>query len=109
FGIFLTPVFFYVIAGFSEIPLFHSMRWLRFAAAMRFGAGLLSFGIAHRFKRRHPRPHPEVTVGTNGDGGSNGSSASNGHGTHKENGAKETSRNGESAHEKSYAAARDSE
>jgi multidrug efflux pump len=32
FGIFLTPVFFYVIQGFTDRPFFSSDRWLRFAS-----------------------------------------------------------------------------
>ena len=33
FGIFLTPVFFYVIEGFVERPLFSAGRWGRVSAA----------------------------------------------------------------------------
>ena len=104
FGIFLTPVFFYVIAGFREVPLFHTVRWLKVAAAMRFVAGLLSFGFARRFRRRHPRrPVAIVTISPNGSHGSNGD------GGHGVNGEKKASKNGESAHEESFAGARDTE
>ena len=42
FGIFLTPVFFYVIEGFAETPLFSSAR----ARLGRQGAAVRSLGIA---------------------------------------------------------------
>src|SRR4029077_6079053 len=35
FGIFLTPVFFYVIAGFSELPVFSTPKARRFSVALR--------------------------------------------------------------------------
>jgi multidrug efflux pump len=107
FGIFLTPVFFFVIAGFREVPLFHTMRWRKAAAAMRFSAGLLSFGLARRLRHRHPRHAVEIVAASpNGSHGSNGSNGDNGHGS---NGKKEASRNGDAVHEESFAGARDSE
>jgi multidrug efflux pump len=45
FGIFLTPVFFYVVEGLVETPLFSSSRIRRFGQALRDFAGLLTLGI----------------------------------------------------------------
>jgi multidrug efflux pump subunit AcrB len=45
FGIFLTPVFFYVIAGFADAPLFASER-VRFAGkVLRYALGVVTLGI----------------------------------------------------------------
>jgi multidrug efflux pump len=50
FGIFLTPVFFYVIQGFGDKPLFATLRWQRAASTVAGGllgvvAGFLLAGI----------------------------------------------------------------
>jgi multidrug efflux pump len=45
FGIFLTPVFFYVIAGFIDVPLLHSSRAQRLGQVLRFGLGVLTLGV----------------------------------------------------------------
>ncbi len=45
FGIFLTPVFFYVIAGFAETPLFSSARAHQLALVLRYLLGVLTLGI----------------------------------------------------------------
>ena len=102
FGIFLTPVFFYVIAGFRETPMFHRGRWKKIGLGMRFAARMLSFGLAHRIHPLHPHRPAEIGIGSNG---SNGSHESNGNGVHAAAELKEASRNGDSAHEKSPAGA----
>jgi multidrug efflux pump len=45
FGIFLTPVFFYVIEGFVETPLFSSARARRVGQVVRFTLGALTLGL----------------------------------------------------------------
>ncbi len=45
FGIFLTPVFFYVIQRSSEAPLFASPRMRRIGTVLLFGVGILTLGI----------------------------------------------------------------
>src|SRR5205085_3720637 len=50
FGIFLTPVFFYVIQGFGDRPLFATVRWRGIASAAAGGllglaAGFLLAGV----------------------------------------------------------------
>jgi multidrug efflux pump len=45
FGIFLTPVFYYVIEGFVETPLFSSQRIRRFGQVMHHVAGVISLGL----------------------------------------------------------------
>jgi len=45
FGIFLTPVFFYVIEGFVEQPLFSSARARHTGEALRFTLGVLTGGL----------------------------------------------------------------
>jgi multidrug efflux pump len=42
FGIFLTPVFFYVIQGFADRPLFANVRWQRIVSSLL--GGLLGMG-----------------------------------------------------------------
>jgi multidrug efflux pump len=79
FGIFLTPVFFYVIEGFVEVPLFASSR-LRFAGkvllfilgiatlglpwivAALFGRGLRGDRILSIFKQEEPLPDKDTTI-----------------------------------------------
>jgi multidrug efflux pump len=73
FGIFLTPVFFYVIAGFQELPVFASARWKRFGVALRFMARMLSFGFVWALKRKQSKKpvvvrEKKATVSTNGHG-----------------------------------------
>lgn len=55
FGVFLTPVFYFVIAGFRDMPLFASARWEKLATAKRFMTRSLSLGIAGALKRNAPR------------------------------------------------------
>jgi multidrug efflux pump subunit AcrB len=45
FGIFLTPVFFYVIAGFAETPLFSTARARQIGLVMRYGLGIATLGL----------------------------------------------------------------
>jgi multidrug efflux pump len=45
FGIFLTPVFFYVIAGFIDEPMFSSARARRIGQMIRFTLGVLTLGL----------------------------------------------------------------
>ncbi len=45
FGIFLTPVFFYVIEGFIETPLFSSERARVLGQTLRFALGVLTLGL----------------------------------------------------------------
>jgi multidrug efflux pump len=45
FGIFLTPVFFYVIAGFAEAPLFSTARARQIGLVLRYGLGILTLGL----------------------------------------------------------------
>jgi multidrug efflux pump len=101
FGIFLTPVFFYVIAGFRETPMFHHGRWKKVGLGMRFAARMLSFGLAHRVNHSHPHPHRPAEHGI----GTNGSHGSNGNGAHGNGELKEGSQNGDSAHEATPAGA----
>jgi hypothetical protein len=45
FGIFLTPVFFYVIEGFQEIPLFSSARARMVGKVLLYLVGIVTLGI----------------------------------------------------------------
>src|SRR5262249_20314523 len=45
FGIFLTPVFFYVIEWFAETPLFSCARVHRFGQVLRFTLGAVTLGV----------------------------------------------------------------
>src|ERR1700683_1243491 len=45
FGIFLTPVFFYVIAGFSEMPVFSRPGMRRFGSALALLLNILLLGL----------------------------------------------------------------
>jgi multidrug efflux pump len=52
FGIFLTPVFFYVIAGFAETPLFSSARACQAGLILRHGLGVVALGLPRMLRRR---------------------------------------------------------
>jgi multidrug efflux pump len=75
FGIFLTPVFFYVIAGFSDAPLFASERMRVVGETTRYVVGFLTgtwlitllFGAAWRRE-----PAPQAALKGDEDGGTNG-------------------------------------
>jgi hypothetical protein len=45
FGIFLTPVFFYVIEGFVEAPVWSSARLRRAGRIMMYFVGILTLGL----------------------------------------------------------------
>ena len=45
FGIFLTPVFFYVIDGFHDVPLFSSARGRAVSKALLMTLGVLTLGL----------------------------------------------------------------
>jgi multidrug efflux pump len=62
FGIFLTPVFFYVIEGFIDVPLFSSPRARQLGEALRFVAVVLTLGLPWlpRLLARRKRPAPVV-------------------------------------------------
>ena len=45
FGIFLTPVFFYVIQGLGELPLFSTPRMKKLASGLTLLLGLLTLGL----------------------------------------------------------------
>jgi multidrug efflux pump len=45
FGIFLTPVFFYVIAGFAEVPLFASARVRMVGKVLLYLVGIFTLGL----------------------------------------------------------------
>ncbi len=45
FGIFLTPVFFYVVEGFVEIPLFSSQRARELGKVLLYAASILTVGL----------------------------------------------------------------
>ena len=89
FGIFLTPVFFYVIDGFHEMPLFSSARGRALSKALLTTLGVLTLGLpwlAGRLLRRLPVVSRavvanEVHAHTNGTNGhsSNGVHSDAGH------------------------------
>jgi multidrug efflux pump len=81
FGIFLTPVFFYVIEGFIDTPLFHSTRARQFGRLVYFTLGVATLGAfwvpallmkgLRRTSRQRLRQTPQLNGhagGTNGDG-----------------------------------------
>ncbi len=83
FGIFLTPVFFYVIEGFVETPLFSSARARQVSRIMRIVLTIATLGVfwllgqvysqlRHPRRRRFTRIGPEKAVAVNGTGKSNG-------------------------------------
>jgi multidrug efflux pump len=55
FGIFLTPVFFYVIAGFTESPLFSSDRMRKITLVLQYALGILTLGLPWLLKGRMRR------------------------------------------------------
>jgi multidrug efflux pump len=54
FGIFLTPVFFYVIAGFSELPMFSTPAARRIGTALRLLGDTLLLGLPRLLRKRRP-------------------------------------------------------
>jgi multidrug efflux pump len=59
FGIFLTPVFFYMIAGFADVPLFSSHRAHQIGLVMRYLLGTLTLGLPWLL---HGRLRPELAA-----------------------------------------------
>jgi multidrug efflux pump len=66
FGIFLTPVFFYIVAGFAEMPLFAAARTRLVGKVLLYLVGILTLGIPwllllllSMLLRRHVRSHAE--------------------------------------------------
>ena len=57
FGIFLTPVFFYVIAGFADVPLFSTHRARQIGLVMRYVLGTVTLGLPWIL---HGRLRPEL-------------------------------------------------
>ena len=51
FGIFLTPVFFYVIAGLGETSLLASPEMSRVGLVLRYGLGILTLGLPWLLRR----------------------------------------------------------
>jgi multidrug efflux pump len=45
FGIFLTPVFFYIIEGIAEAPVFTTARWRWVGIILAYSVGVLTLGI----------------------------------------------------------------
>src|SRR5262249_8423372 len=76
FGIFLTPVFFYVIEGFIEVPLFTSQRARQLGRALRYAALALTLGLPllpRLLARRRLAPVPPAgRCGRPEAGGANG-------------------------------------
>jgi multidrug efflux pump len=68
FGIFLTPVFFYVIEGFIDVPLFASQRMRRFGETLWFVGIVLTLGLPllPRLLARRYRPAPAVPAPAHG-------------------------------------------
>jgi hydrophobe/amphiphile efflux-1 (HAE1) family protein len=72
FGIFLTPVFFYVIESLVETPLFSSSRARWVGIVLLFGLGILTLGLPWLLRlllRKERRPVQAKPVGTNGHAG----------------------------------------
>src|SRR5438046_4217301 len=68
FGIFLTPVFFYVIEGFIEVPLFSSQRARQLGEALRYVAVVLTLGLPllPRLLARRRQPAPVLPAAPRG-------------------------------------------
>jgi multidrug efflux pump len=54
FGIFLTPVFFYVIAGFSELPVFSTPAARRIGTVLRLLGNMLLLGLPRLLSKKGP-------------------------------------------------------
>ncbi len=87
FGIFLTPVFFYVIEGFVESPLFATERMRYFGLVLRYGLGILALGLPWLLRGRLApeivgKRTPAKRVAVNGHAVAvNGDAHCNGNGT----------------------------
>jgi multidrug efflux pump len=81
FGIFLTPVFFYVIAGFADKPIFKTVGAQEIGLVLRYGLGVLTLGLPWILRGVRPeitpvRLKPAPLVPGDGDGQKNGTAAS---------------------------------
>jgi multidrug efflux pump len=59
FGIFLTPVFFYTIAGVTESSLFASPEMRRITLVMKYVAGIMALGLPWLLRGK-PRVEPDA-------------------------------------------------
>ncbi len=80
FGIFLTPVFFYVIEGFIDVPLFTSKRARQAGEILRCAVFILTLGLPWLLTRllTRRRPAPVLAAAPRGQPeapGANGSAA----------------------------------
>jgi multidrug efflux pump len=84
FGIFLTPVFFYVIAGFADKPVFATEGAKEVGLVLRYGLGVLTLGLPWILRGLRPEITPwrrklpvlvPVDDDDNGDGKKNGVAA----------------------------------
>jgi multidrug efflux pump len=66
FGIFLTPVFFYVIAGLGETSLLNSPEARRIGLVLRYVMGILTLGLPWLLRGRL-HPEPEAIAQTHAD------------------------------------------
>jgi hydrophobe/amphiphile efflux-1 (HAE1) family protein len=73
FGIFLTPVFFYVIESLVETSLFSSARMRRVGKVLFYAVGILTLGLPWLLRlllgKRAKRPKPAKVAETNGHAG----------------------------------------
>jgi multidrug efflux pump len=73
FGIFLTPVFFYVIESLVETPLFSSARVRQVGKVLWYGLGVLTLGLPWLLRlllgKPLRRPTPAKLPATNGTAG----------------------------------------
>jgi multidrug efflux pump len=76
FGIFLTPVFFYVIESLVEAPLFSSARMRQVGRVLFYAVGILTLGLPWLLRlllATGQRPAPtKPAVATNGQAGPHG-------------------------------------
>jgi multidrug efflux pump len=68
FGIFLTPVFFYVIASLVEVPLFSSQRARQVGRVLRWGVSIATLGLPWLLRAilRRRVPAKQAVVSANG-------------------------------------------
>ncbi len=72
FGIFLTPVFFYVIDGFHDMPLFSRARFRLASRAILTTAGVLTLGLPWLVSYLHGKGRRSVGEANGFDGPSDG-------------------------------------
>ena len=73
FGIFLTPVFFYVIESLVETPLFSSLRARQVGRVLWWGVAIATLGLPWLLRlllrKGRPAPRKRVVATTNGAAG----------------------------------------